>query len=143
MALRRVAPMSIVVADDDEDVRALVVATLCDDGHAVREAANGEELLLVLEETMDDPIRRPDVVVCDVRMPRLSGLGVLAALQRAHLSCPVVLMTVLADESIESVARSLGALGVLHKPFDVDDLRTAVMNATLSFAMRDSRRGAP
>jgi FixJ family two-component response regulator len=67
-------------------------------------------------------------------MPRLSGLGVLDALRRAHLHFPVILMTVLADESVHTVARRLGAVGVLHKPFDVDDLRTAVMNAVVCYA---------
>jgi CheY-like chemotaxis protein len=127
-------PMSVVVADDDEDLRALAVNALRGDGHDVMEACDGEELLLALEEAMNDPIRRPDVVVADVKMPRLSGLGVLAALKRARWEFPVVLMTVLSDETIESVAKSLGALGVLRKPFDVDDLRTAVMNARLAYA---------
>jgi CheY-like chemotaxis protein len=126
--------MSVVVADDDEDMRALVVNALRGDGHDVVEACDGEELLLALEEGIDNPAKRPDVVVSDVKMPRLSGLGVLAALHRAQLQFPVVLMTVLADESIESVARSLGAVGILRKPFDVDDLRTAVLNAMLSYA---------
>ena len=50
-------------------------------------------------------------------------------------------MTALADESVHTVARRLGALGVLHKPFDVDDLRTAVMNAVVAYA-RVQPRGA-
>ncbi len=128
--------MSVLVADDDEDMRALVASALRGDGPDVVEAGDGEELLVALEETMDDPTLRPDVVVCDVKMPKLSGLGVLAAIQRAHMHCPVVLMTVLSDESIESVAKSLGAVGVLRKPFDVDDLRTAVVNAMLSYVNR-------
>ena len=135
-------PMSVLVADDDEDMRALVADTLRGDGHAVLETGDGEELLVALEEAIDDPSRRPDVVVSDVKMPRLSGLGVLAALRRARLYFPVVLMTVLADESIESVARSLGAVGVLRKPFDVDDLRTAVMNAVLAYAKWQKARPA-
>ncbi len=133
---------SVLVADDDEDMRALVADTLRRDGHAVLETGDGEELLVALEEAIDDPSRRPDVVVSDVKMPRLSGLGVLAALRRARLYFPVVLMTVLADESIESVARSLGAVGVLRKPFDVDDLRTAVMNAVLAYAKWQKARPA-
>jgi FixJ family two-component response regulator len=67
-------------------------------------------------------------------MPHLSGLGVLDALRRAHLHFPVILMTVLVDNSVHTVARRLGAVGVLHKPFDVDDLRTAVMNAVVAHA---------
>jgi DNA-binding response OmpR family regulator len=135
--------MSVVVADDDEDMRALVANALRVDGHDVTEACDGEELLVVLEEGMSNPSMRPDVVVADVKMPRLSGLGVLAAIQRAHLHFPVVLMTVLTDESIDSVARSLGAIGILRKPFDVDDLRTAVINAMLAYAKLRTGRPRP
>jgi FixJ family two-component response regulator len=58
---------------------------------------------------------------------------VLDALRRAQLHFPVILMTVLADDSIHIVAKRLGALGVLRKPFDIDDLRTAVVNACLAY----------
>jgi CheY-like chemotaxis protein len=135
--------MSVLVADDDDDMRALVADTLRADGHVIAEASDGEELLLALEEGMIDPSRRPDVIISDVKMPRLSGLGVLAAIQRAHLGCPVVLMTVLADESIDAVAKSLGAVGILRKPFDPDDLRTAVVNATLCYAKAHALRDNP
>jgi DNA-binding NtrC family response regulator len=131
--------MSVLVADDDEDMRALVVDALRRDGHDVVEASNGEELLFALEAGIEDPSLRPDVVVCDVKMPKLSGLGVLAAIHRAHLRYPVLLMTVLTDETIDSVAKSLGAVGVLRKPFDVDDLRTAVLNAMLSHVKSKAR----
>ena len=83
----------VIVADDDEDERSLVVAALRDDGYDVRrEACDGAELLMMI----DDPALRPDVVVTDVKMPRLSGLGVLHKL-RGALSVPVVVMTGLTD----------------------------------------------
>jgi two-component system C4-dicarboxylate transport response regulator DctD len=63
-------------------------------------------------------------------MPGLSGLDVLAALKHTKWDLPVVLITVLTDESIHTVAKRLGAVGILQKPFDPDDLVTAVRNAT-------------
>jgi len=129
---------TVLVADDDDDMRALVAATLRADGYNVLEASDGVELLDQLERALDDPRARPDVVVTDVMMPRLSGLGVLDALKRAQQHFPVVLMTVLADVSVDIVARRLGAVGVLRKPFDIDDLRTAVVNATLAYAHRQA-----
>ena len=128
------APMTVLVADDDEDMRALVADTFRSDGYTVVEARDGAELLHLLEHAFDDPRALPDVVVSNAMMPHLSGLGVLDALRRAHLHFPVILMTVLADDSVHTVARRLGAVGVLHKPFDVDDLRTAVMNAVVAYA---------
>jgi DNA-binding response OmpR family regulator len=122
-------PMLVLVADDDDDMRCLVAATLQAEGYATMEARDGAELLDLLRRAFDEPALRPDVLVTDVRMPRLSGLGVLDALRRAHWSLPVVMMTVVTDESIHSVARRLGAAGVLHKPFDPSDLLAAIRSA--------------
>lgn len=135
-----IASMRVLVADDDEDMLSLVTDTLQSDGHEVRTARDGAELLECLEGALADPEGRPDVVVADVMMPRLSGLGVLEALCHAQLYLPVVLMTVLADDSVQTVARRFGAVGVLRKPFDVDDLRTAVMNAVLAYRARGGPR---
>ncbi len=129
---RKTSPTTVLVADDDEDMRELIASTLRSDGYVVLEARDGGDLLDQLEAAFDDPSARPDVVVADIMMPRLSGLGVLDALRRARAHFPVLLITVLADESVHVVARKLGALGVLHKPFDMDDLRTAVVNACLA-----------
>ena len=126
----------VLVADDDDDMRALVTATLRANGCSTLEARDGQELLDLLGEALDEPGLRPDVVVSDVKMPRLSGLGVLGALVQARWKLPVVMMTVVSDESIHTVAKRLGAVGVLHKPFDPDDLMTAVRNAKAARAMR-------
>ena len=121
--------MTVLVADDDDELRATVVDALRSDGYVVLEARDGEEMLALLRDTLSDPATRPDVVVADVRMPKLSGLGVLAELRYAGMRVPVVMMTGFYPESVEVVAKRLGAIGVLRKPFDLDDLRTAVMNA--------------
>ncbi len=130
---------TVLVADDDEDMRALVVDTLRADGYTVIEARDGAELLDQLVRAVDDPLQRPDVVVTDVRMPNLSGLGVLDALRRARVEIPVVVMTVFAHDSVRTLARRLGAVGLLKKPFDVDDLRTAVLNAQQAFSRSKER----
>jgi CheY-like chemotaxis protein len=126
---REAVGTKVFVADDDDELRALVVETLRADGYTVVEARDGNELLSMLSDTVVDPETRPDIVVTDVRMPNLSGLGVLEQLKLARIDLPVVMMTGFAPESVRIVAKRLGAVGVLSKPFDVDDLRTAVMNA--------------
>jgi CheY-like chemotaxis protein len=131
---RATPSMTVLVADDDEDMRSLVAETLRAEGYNVIEASDGAELVDYLRRTLDEPIDRPDVVVSDVLMPNLSGLAVLDALRRAEWNVPVVLMTVLADDSVRTIARRLGAVGVLRKPFDSDALRSAVSNAGLAFA---------
>ena len=52
-------------------------------------------------------------------------------LRRANVTLPVLMMTGFAPDSVGVVAKRLGAMGVLKKPFDMDDLRTAVINAKL------------
>ena len=127
---RAVAPgTKVLVAEDDEELRAVVVEALRDDGYTVAEARDGAELLSMLNDSLPDPAKRPDVVVADVRMPKLSGLGVLEQLKHDRVRVPVVIITGFAPQSVSVVARRLGAVGVLRKPFDLDDLRTAVMNA--------------
>jgi CheY-like chemotaxis protein len=128
------SPTTILVADDDEDMLALVSTFLRTDGYTVLEARDGHDLLEQLQHGMEDPTVRPDVVVADIMMPRLSGLGVLDALRRAQVHVPVILMTVLADHSVHVVARRLGAVGVLHKPFDASALRAAVAGACLAYS---------
>jgi CheY-like chemotaxis protein len=75
--------LRVLVADDDDDMRAFVTSTLHADGCSTVEARDGQELLDLIRSSFDEPWLRPDVVVADVKMPKLSGLGVLAALKVA------------------------------------------------------------
>lgn len=119
---------TIFLAEDDEDLRALLAAALRGDGHAVVEAKDGAELMRLLSDALEDARKAPDVVIMDVLMPFCSGLGVLTALRRVQWNLPVVVMTALRHESMHDYARRLGAAAVFAKPFDVDDLRTALLN---------------
>jgi CheY-like chemotaxis protein len=126
---RSLTPLAIVVADDDDDFRVAIVATLQAAGHSTREARDGRELLDLLEPGREESSLRPDVVLADLKMPKLSGLGVLETLRSANWKLPVVVMTGLRDESFGRVALRLGAVQVLQKPFGTADLLTALRNA--------------
>lgn len=126
----------VIVADDDPDMRDLVSYTLRSDGCLILEARDGGELLDLLTRGLDDPALCADVVVTDVRMPVISGLGVLEALRGAHVTVPVVLMTVVSDPSIDTLGKRLGALEVLYKPFQPEELVSAVRRACLAKANR-------
>jgi FixJ family two-component response regulator len=123
---------AVIVADDDENMRSLVAEALRHQGCVVREACDGVEVL----ELLDFPSLQPDVVIIDVKMPRLSGLGVLYALRRARLSLPAVLMTGMSDCSVRAAAMKLGAVIVLKKPFGRQDIMTAVCTAKMEHALR-------
>jgi CheY-like chemotaxis protein len=125
----RASQFRVLVADDDDDVRALVSDILRADGHEVSEVCDGAQLLFVLRRADQYPDQRPDVVVADVVMPGLTGLGVVGALHLERIKYQVVLMTRLQDDLVEITAERLGVVAVLKKPLDLDDLRAAVVNA--------------
>jgi two-component system, response regulator, stage 0 sporulation protein F len=125
------AATTVLVADDDDDMRAMVVEALRMDGYRVLEARDGVELLATLSDAHSDTSAAvgPTVVVADVRMPKMSGLAVLEELRREQNMVPVLMITGLASKAVHILAKRLGAMCVFRKPFDLDDLRTAVMNA--------------
>lgn len=120
-------PPRILVAEDDAEMRRLVVEALRKDGYTVLEAADGGRLLVTLahQRVDHDGIDLADLVISDVRMPVVSGIEILEQVRAAHWTTPVILMTAFGDEGTRDRARSLGAL-LFDKPFDLDDLRTAV-----------------
>jgi len=123
----RAALRHIFVADDDADMRAFLAEQLRADGHEVSELRNGFELLQRLREVCSSPLRWPDAIVSDVRMPGHSGLEVLAALRRAGWTTPVILITAFGDRRLHDRAREFGAAALLDKPFDIDELRTVLL----------------
>lgn len=124
----------VLVAEDDREMRRLVVEALAQDGYDVAEVRDGVELLAqvgssVLFGGFGSVREPPDLIVTDVRMPGLTGLTVLEGLRRAGGAVPVVVITAFGDDETHRVARENGAVAVFDKPFDLDDLRTIVLHA--------------
>lgn len=113
----------IVVADDDDDIRDLVATTLRLDGYDVSEAKDGVALLDIVATA-----NPPHVIICDVRMPGIDGLTMLAALRRIGSCVPIIMMSAYCTIETQEEARASGANVFFTKPFDLDDLRTAVLN---------------
>ena len=121
---------NVLVAEDDPDMRRLVAAVLRAAGHRVVEATDGMQILDRIESTIWSA--RPhlfDVIVTDVHMPGLSGLDVLAALRCTRWTTPVILITAFGDEETRSEARALGAIDILDKTFNPENLKIAVIRA--------------
>ena len=74
-----------------------------------------------------------DIVISDVRMPGLTGLDVLAILRCANWATPVILITAFGDEATHAEGRELGAVAVFDKPFNVEQLRAAVLETMPPF----------
>lgn len=121
---------NILIADDDDDLRALVTSGLRMDGHHIIAARDGVELLEYIASTLifDETAAYPDLILTDIRMPGFSGMSVLAGLRDQRWTTPIIVMTAYSDERTRADAHRLGASAFFSKPFDLDDLRTAVIN---------------
>jgi CheY-like chemotaxis protein len=117
----------VIVAEDDPEMRRLVVEALRKDGHQVTEAADGGRLLVQIAEAFDrDPsLSAVDVIVSDVRMPVCNGIELLERLADARWRVPMILMTAFGDEDTRKRAERLGAV-LFDKPLSLDALRAAV-----------------
>jgi CheY-like chemotaxis protein len=101
----------VLVAEDDPEMRRLVVEALRKDGHDVLEAADGGRLLVRLAEAFDrDPeLNDLDVVVSDMRMPVCSGLDLFERLAEARWNVPFILMTAFGDDDTRRRAERIAA----------------------------------
>ena len=112
----------VLVVDDDDVVRYVVAESLRLAGCAVLEAADGVAAI----DTIQAQPAPPDVVVFDLRMPRMGGDGLFQILQRRWPATATVLMTGFGgDEGAESI-RERGVGAVLQKPFKGDELVAAI-----------------
>jgi len=118
----------VLLAEDDGEMRALVARALRLDGYEVIEVNDGGRTLVRLASFYAPAHQREafDLLISDIRMPVCSGLQILESLRLAHWKMPAILMTAFPDDRVERQAMGLGAI-LFSKPFDVDDLRVAVM----------------
>jgi DNA-binding NtrC family response regulator len=114
----------LLVAEDDDDMRALLAATLRHDGFEVVEARNGLELLDHVAPWLAG--KEPP------QMPCFTGLEILEGLAEVRRRPAVVLITAFGDHRTHAAARSLGAAATFDKPFDLDDLRSVLFNLSTS-----------
>jgi len=116
-------PAQILVVDDDEETVTLLREILSKEGYNVDTAADGKTALDRINS------RSPDLVISDIHMPDLDGMGLLAELRVRHPDVPVILMT--AYGSLKTAVDGLrsGAFDYLSKPFIVDDIRLVVRRA--------------
>ena len=116
------ARATVLIADDNEDHRQTLAAILAGEGYEVIEAANGVEALELLALAADGKRRRPDVLLLDFCMPGLSGIGLLRVLRRFARVPPSILVTAFPDKSVETFARNAGAMRVLRKPLNAQEI---------------------
>jgi two-component system, cell cycle response regulator CpdR len=114
----------ILIAEDDDAARELVVRALKEDGHSVTMAADGVAALDAMNQN-----DRFDLLLTDVTMPVMDGIALALAAGRDHPDTAIMLMTGYADQ--RERAHELDALvhDVIVKPFSVDQIKGAVREA--------------
>ena len=112
----------ILTVDDSYSMRLLLRTALTDAGHTVAEAEDGLAALQWLE------CNEPALVITDITMPRLDGLGLIAELraQDRFRNIPVLVLTTECAQEVKARAREAGATGWIVKPFDPEKLGSAL-----------------
>ena len=114
---------SILIADDEESMRHLLSVFLRDHGYDVRAVSNGEDALKELAS------RDFDLVLSDVRMPRMDGLTLLAEVQRLHPHVTVIVMSAYGSHDTAIEAMKAGAYDYVSKPFKPDEVLLVLAKA--------------
>ena len=111
----------ILVVDDSETVRSQVRQALAGGGYTIVECVDGVEGLATIRASDD-----LSLVLCDVDMPRMTGLEMVTELQRTGNTVPVLMLTTEDDPALVQRAREAGCKGWIVKPFKPQLLVVAV-----------------
>ena len=114
---------TILIIDDDDQLRKSFEKLLKEEGYTVKSAASGESGIKIIEDNC------PDVVILDVRLPGMSGLEAFRLIHRIEPKLPVIIMTAYASTETAIEATKLGAFDYVLKPFDIPDMLLMIRNA--------------
>jgi AmiR/NasT family two-component response regulator len=121
-------PMRVLIAEDEALIRLDLREMLEEEGFSVvGEAADGEQAVALASEL------KPDLVICDVKMPKMDGIAAAAQISEARIA-PVVMLTAFSQRDLIERARDAGAMAYLVKPFHKRDLLPAIEMAASRFA---------
>ena len=115
----------ILIAEDDEVVREMVVRALTEDGHELTAAADGAEAL----EALNRQSGKFDLLLSDVKMPVMDGIALALAAGRDHPDVPIMLMTGYADQRERAHGLNILIHDVITKPFTLAAICGAVNEA--------------
>src|ERR1041384_7061615 len=110
----------ILIADDQEMMRDSLAATLAREGHEVVAANDGPLAVSKLSSA------KFDLLISDLKMPKMTGLELLAEAKKLRPEMPVVLMTAFATVQTAVEAMKMGAYDYIQKPFDGEEIKLLV-----------------
>jgi len=127
----------ILIVDDEINIRFVLSAMLKKEGYAVASAADGLEALQILKTG------RIDVVVTDLKMPHLDGMGLLNRITEQFPEVPVIIITAYGTVATAVEALKKGALDYITKPFELDDLKHVISKAVKTRTLKESELFLP
>ena len=120
-------PRRVVIAEDEALIRMDLAEMLAEEGYdVVGQAADGEQAIALAESLA------PDLVILDVKMPRLDGIAAAQRIAEQRIA-PVVMLTAFSQRELVERARDAGAMAYLVKPFSRTDLVPAIEMAVSRF----------
>ncbi len=116
----------ILIVDDEEPIRKTIRLQLEGTAFRVLEATNGEEGIAVLA---DENILEIDLIICDVRMPKINGVEAVAYFRQEYPSIPIIVLTGYPDVKLAVDFMKEGVVEYLVKPVEKAELLAAVSKA--------------
>jgi len=117
----------VLVVDDEPDIRKVVRMTLQKAGYEVIEAENGEKAIEAINTGENRLLL--DVLICDIRMPKINGIEAIAYFQQEWPRVPIIVLTGFPDTDMATSFLRSGVVDYLVKPVEGEKLRTAVARA--------------
>ena len=117
----------VLVVDDEPDIRKVVKMTLEKSGYEVIEAENGEKAIDVINSGENRLLL--DVVICDIRMPKINGAEAVAYFRSNYPRVPLIVLTGFPDPDMATSFLRQGVVDYLVKPVQGETLRSAVARA--------------
>ena len=127
----------ILIVDDQLNIRLVLSAMLKKEGYSVISATDGLEALQILKAG------NIDVVVTDLKMPNLDGLGLLNFITEKYPAVPVIIITAHGTVATAVEALKKGALDYITKPFELDDLKNIISKAMRTRTLNENELFAP
>jgi nitrogen regulation protein NR(I) len=114
---------TILIIDDDDQLRKSFNKLLAEEGYQPKSAASGEAGLRIIEEEV------PDVVILDMRLPGINGFETFQAIHEMEPKLPVIIMTAFGTTETAIEATKMGAFDYVLKPFDIPDMLVVINQA--------------
>jgi nitrogen regulation protein NR(I) len=114
---------TILIIDDDDQLRKSFQRLLSEEGYRAESAASGEAGLEVIKDHL------PDLVIADIRLPGMNGLKTFQAIHRVEPKLPVIIMTAYGTTETAIEATKMGAFDYILKPFEIPDMLAVIKQA--------------